>query len=92
MPNGLFEWEPLEDGEITLGRIWGVLGVIFDRTEVIPKLVTRDKCELIRLKEKQNATSATDARKLAWRVAIVTALVTAALSLGVGAILVRLGV
>jgi len=44
--NGKMEWRPLEDGDITLGRVWGVLGVLHERTAKMDQLVTSDQCEL----------------------------------------------
>lgn len=46
MPNGLMEWQPLNDDEVTLGRVWGVLGLLMERTKVLPTLVTQDQCRL----------------------------------------------
>lgn len=46
MPNSLMQWRPLNDDEVTLGQVWGVLGVLMERTSVLSTLVTQDQCDL----------------------------------------------
>ena len=46
MTNGKLKWEPLNDEDITLGKVWGVLGVLHERTRVLSHLVTHDQCGL----------------------------------------------
>lgn len=57
MPNGLREWTPLDDGDITLAKVWGVLGILNERTKVLPDLVTGDQCKLRRVEDRAILTA-----------------------------------
>lgn len=98
MPNGLMEWRPLEDHEITLGRVWGVLGLLMERTKVLPGLVTRDQCDLSMAQCK--AREADDlgarqgragARRFSAVLVIVSCVVSALLAVGGGVLLLKIG-
>lgn len=98
MPNGLMDWRPLEDDQVTLARVWGVLGVIIERTAVLPRLVTRDQCELSMTKcrerearEAEQDQERAGARRFSAVLVIVSCIMSALLAMGGGVLLLRLG-
>lgn len=98
MPNGLMEWRPLEDHEITLGRVWGVLGLLMERTKVLPTLVTGDQCKLSMAKCRERANdkakahqARAGARRFSAMLVIISSVVSALLAVGGGILLLRFG-
>ena len=64
MPNGLREWTPLDDGDITLGKVWGVLGILTERTKILPGLVNHDQCELRRAEDRETLAAGARASEM----------------------------
>lgn len=97
MPNGLMEWQPLNDEEVTLGRVWGVLGLLMERTKVLPMLVTQDQCglkqaelrETLMAKMKASANRV-KARRFSALLVVLSSFLSAILAVG-GVLLLRMG-
>jgi len=92
MPNGLLDWEPLADSDVSLSRIWGALGIISERTKLIPKLVTKEECRAVRAERESESLAALlngdkgkaaqrGARGFTVKVALLSAFFAAAFSL-----------
>lgn len=97
MPNGLREWTPLDDGEITLGKVWGVLGILQERTRILPRLMTQDQCDLKRAEDREAlAEEARDredrgsSRRYSVLLVLLSSLLSAALAVG-GALVLGMG-
>jgi hypothetical protein len=97
MPNGLREWTPLDDADITLRQVWGVLGLLVERTKVLPTLVTNDQCGLKQAKLRETLTEAVrasetraGARRFSAFLVVLSSLLSAVLAVG-SVLLLRTG-
>ena len=97
MPNGFMDWQPLDDDEVTLGQVWGVLGVLTERSKGYDDLVTRDQCRLKRAEEREIAADEVrddkdraGARRYSALLVLLASLLSAVLAVG-GGVLLRTG-
>ncbi len=97
MPNGLREWTPLDDGEITLGRVWGVLGILMERTKVLPSLVNEDQCGLRQAEcrellaaEARDARGRAGAKRYSALLVVLSSVLSAGLAVA-GALMLKIG-
>lgn len=97
MPNGLQEWTPLADGEITLGKVWGVLGILMERTKILPTLVNQDQCGLRQAECRESlaaAARASESKAGAKRYSALLVVLSSLLSAGLavaGALILKMG-
>jgi len=96
--NGKLEWTPLDDGQITMGKIWGVLGVLHERTKILPKLVTKDQCELHQSKCRETLAKtcrakeeAKGGRRFSAGLVVLSSVLSAVLAVLGGIILLNMG-
>ena len=98
MPNGLTDWQPLADDEVTLGRVWGALGVLMERTKILPDLVTHDQCGLKQAEcretlvaEARASRRRAGAKRYSALLVVLSSILSAGLAVAGGAFLLKTG-
>ena len=81
-----------------MGKVWGVLGILTERTKILPGLVNHDQCELRRAEDRETLAAGArasemraGAKRYSALLVVLSSLLSAVLAMVGGVLVLRIG-